>query len=316
MSETYRMHTTPQIGPDTIVRRLKLGKGNKWAAAAIEAGELVFGDPCISHEAAMAKNWDAIWNAYRATTTKDGVATNWTRELVDFYTLGEECLWVTFYGGLLYWAFAAPGVSFNAALDPPRRRKTVDGWHCTDLKGEKINSFALSSAITQTATAQTTICEPSGWKLYLALIRGEANPLVAIARQQEAALAETATGLIETLHQTDLEILAQRIAEAMGWRIQSAIGGKQAGVDFIARLPALDLAGYFQVKATASQAGLDDFLEAVSGVADKARCIFVTHNLGRLKVKDRTKVEIWAGQDLALKALRAGLLPWIIERSQ
>lgn len=73
-----------------------------------------------------------------AGRTTSGV-TQGLRELRDFYDLGDDCLWVTFADGHLWWAFAQAEVLPNAddSADGPRRfRRTVDGWHRHSLTGD------------------------------------------------------------------------------------------------------------------------------------------------------------------------------------
>ncbi|RYY95460.1 MAG: hypothetical protein EON61_22500 [Alphaproteobacteria bacterium] len=236
-------------------------------------------------------------------------------ELKDFYTLGSECLWVTFHRGRLYWAIATPEISFDKNAEPPRRRRTSGGWISTDVSGKPLDHFTLSSAITQTRMARGTICQPQAWRKYISLIRSEPNPLIDRARIEQAQLTSTLAQLIETLDQHDFEVLAQRVAESLGWRIETGIGGVQPDIDFAATLPALGLKGYFQVKTRSTQTQLEAFVASMPAASD-ARIVFVTHKRGHLQAGANPNLEIWAGEDLAQKAINAGLMAWMLERAQ
>jgi len=52
------------------------------------------------------------------------------REVQDFYSLGADCLWITFADGRLWWGFAAPEVALlggAALLQASRARKIIGG---------------------------------------------------------------------------------------------------------------------------------------------------------------------------------------------
>lgn len=311
---THKIHPDFPLQPREI-RHIKLGAGNCWAETAIARNEIVFGDAHIPHDLAAAGHWDEVRRHYRRRDANDGAAANHTRELKDFYTLGSDCLWVTFVGPRLYWGFAEPEVRFDPSGEPPRVRKIVGKWRHEDAEGQELNTFRLSSAITCTRGSQATISTPSGAKLCLAKINAEVSKDVATAKAQELELAATALRMIRTLDQSDLEILVARMAEADGWRIESAVGGSQPIVDFIARQPAADLEGYFQVKARASRKEVEAFISSARRDPKMARLIFATHDDLSFDRQAHPELEIWAGIDLALRALRVGLLPWIMRRT-
>lgn len=311
--ETHKIHIDFPLCPREI-RHIKLGAGNCWAEHAIARNEIVFGDAHIPHDLAEACDWDAVWKLYRENDASDGVATSHTRELKDFYTLGSDCLWITFLGNRLYWGFADPEVRFAAQAEPPRARTIIGGWRSTDASNAPLDTFSMSSAITCTRGAQATITRPSGAQHCLNRINAIANPDVERAKQQELELAQTTLRLIRSLDQNDLEILAARIAEADGWRIESSVGGSQAIVDIVAHQPAINIAGYFQVKARATRSVVDAFVRALPHEPSSSRLIFVTLDVVKID-QPCSNLEIWAGSDLALRALRAGLLPWIIRRA-
>ena len=75
-----------------------------------------------------------------------------TREIRDFYTLGPDCLWITFADGHLWWAFAETEVVWLGPEEDSRgarMRMTVDGWHKVNIKGEPLRTDHLSTKLTQ-----------------------------------------------------------------------------------------------------------------------------------------------------------------------
>jgi hypothetical protein len=90
------------------------------------------------------------------------------REIRDFYTLGPDCLWVTFADRHLYWAFAEPQVVWLGPDDEAlsvRMRKVIDGWHKADISGQPLRSDGLSTLLNQVAAYRQTICriKPEGY---------------------------------------------------------------------------------------------------------------------------------------------------------
>ncbi|OYX49995.1 MAG: hypothetical protein B7Y90_05715 [Alphaproteobacteria bacterium 32-64-14] len=315
MTETHILHEFSFPLDVSDVQYIKLGKNNCWADNAISEGKLVFGDPHVSHDLALKHDWNGVAEMYRTPGKTKGAVTRATRELKDFYTKDERCLWVTFVGDRLYWAFAESSVHFDAGQDPPRYRKTIGGWRDYDAKGNILVKYATSTAITMTAATHNTICAPDGADHLLRRINAQPNADSLEAERLENELAVVVARLVASLSDDEFEILAARVAEAAGWRIESAIGGRQADIDFTARIPALNLMGYFQVKTKADNAQVAAFVAKFAKSDPLPRLIFITHSRDRLQLPAIPNFEFWAGKALARRAIGAGLLPWIKSRA-
>ena len=99
-------------------------------------------------------DWDAGVQLLMNQGRSPGKAKDGAREIRDFYTLGSDCLWVTFAEGYLWWAFADPEVVWLGTDDEAqgaRMRKTLDGWHKTDITGKPLRIDGLSTLLTQVA---------------------------------------------------------------------------------------------------------------------------------------------------------------------
>ncbi len=120
-------------------RYINLGRGGCWVQPAFERSELHFGYSTVSHDLCLQGDWDAVVQTLieggrNLRTARDGA-----REIRDFYTLGSDCLWITFADGHLWWAFAEPEVTWLGVEEDgqgARMRRTVDGWHEVDIKRE------------------------------------------------------------------------------------------------------------------------------------------------------------------------------------
>lgn len=133
------------------VRYIKLGPGGRWANEAFEQGELPVGYPTVPHEPCQAGDWDQVSRCLIETDgLSPGKARDGARGIRDFYTVGADCLWVTFAHSRLWRAFAEPEVRY---LSPEtegghnRTRRTVDGWHKTDIRGKPLRAAWPSSRV-------------------------------------------------------------------------------------------------------------------------------------------------------------------------
>jgi hypothetical protein len=113
-----------------------------------------------------------VQQGYSPRAAADGA-----REAKDFYSLGVDCLWITFARGHLWWTFANPQVIWitnDLVLTNERIRKSVDGWRNSDIWGMPINIDGVSDTIRKLAVlgptdpASETLCN------LLQLINGRA----------------------------------------------------------------------------------------------------------------------------------------------
>src|SRR3972149_2879162 len=88
------------------VRYIKLGLGGRWEKISLERGELHFGYGQVPHELALRLNRAAIQKLRIGQGRDSRAAADDAREVIDFYGLGKDCLWVTFARGHLWWTFA------------------------------------------------------------------------------------------------------------------------------------------------------------------------------------------------------------------
>ena len=110
--------------PVTATRALyiKLGEGNRWARLALDSGTLRFGFRDVPHEralaAAQADDFRSVKDFYEQRGVVAGTATRYSNEVREFYTAGNDVLWITFAEGRMWWCFAAAEVIANTDVDP------------------------------------------------------------------------------------------------------------------------------------------------------------------------------------------------------
>lgn len=304
----------PRIAPSTI-RYVKLGPAGTWVQACLEEGRLYFGTEHDPHRQAAEGDWPAVREASLALGMTPGAATANTTEMQAFYSLGVDCLWISFARGHLWWGFADKTVHALPARMPDGRRhyrKMIDGWHCTDLVGAALRIDQLSSNLTQLAGYRRTICRVRPETYLLRIINVDPDSIAAEIRQRQAALASAVKPLIEDLHWQDLELFVELLLTRMGWRRVSAIGGRQADVDMIAELPATGERIAVQVKSRLDATQARQMLHSLSDAKIAERTLLAVATLDGA-LGDQVEPGIWWGAKLASDAIEHGLTDWLLD---
>ena len=301
------------------MRYIKLGDSGRWADISLDRGELHFGYGKTPHEIALSGDRDAI-KRYLEKAGNDKHKTHEARQVGDFYSLGADCLWITFARGCLWWTFAAPEVTWLGISPDKTRgeriRKCIGGWRNTDINGKELKTITLSTKLTQLAAYRRTICSVEQGDYLLRRINGVEEPIVAEANKARAALIDVTATAIATLHWADFETLVDMIFARSGWYRASAIGGKQATIDLALEQPTTGEQAAVQVKSKATQAVLDRFLDEIDKSGSYQRVFFVCHSpKGSLTVPEgRDDVHVWSGRELAATVAKVGLHDWVFEK--
>jgi hypothetical protein len=302
-------------------RYIKLGPGGAWEAASLDGGRIDWGNKADPHAMAAACNWEGARQAYLKAGLIPATATGYLRELKDFYTLGSDCLWITFARGHLWWAFAEPEVIQTRGEDPTEGasyRKVIGGWRNTDLKGRPLTMEGLSSKLTQLAGYRRTICNVAASDYLLRRINAEEEPAVARARAAREELVSASEGLICQLHWADFEIFVDLLFSRSGWRRVSALGGRMKDIDLVLEQPLTGERASVQVKSSADQQVLDKCLAAFEADASASRFFFVCHSSRaalRPPSAGERPVHFWTMDKLAAAAVDQGLTGWLMERA-
>lgn len=301
------------------VRYLKLGKGNSWADACIKKGELHFGHDQAPHQLCEAGAWAEVAKILQKPGRSAGKTKDFVREIRDFYELGSDCLWITFFHGYLWWTFADPRVEWLGPADNQhgsRLRRTIGAWRNTDLEGRPLRMDVLGSRLTSVAAYRQTLCRVKEESYLLRRIRGQEEPILAEARQARDAMIAAAMEMIAGLHWADFEDMVDLIFARSGWQRVTRVGGIQKDIDIELREPATGARAFVQVKSRASQSVLEDYVERWRDVGGYEHLFFVCHTpKGTLSAGDQSGVFVWTRERLADMAIKAGLYDWLIEKS-
>ena len=121
------------------VRYIKLGSGGAFARACLDRGEIHLDYTNAPHDLCAAGDWEVLVAQFVGEGRTPGKAKDAVREICDFYSLGPDCLWITFTDGHLWWAFAEREVTWLGIGDRSmgtRARKTIGGWRNTGIDGQ------------------------------------------------------------------------------------------------------------------------------------------------------------------------------------
>ena len=303
------------------VRYIKLGPGGAWESASLDGGRIDWGNKADPLTLAAAADWEGARQSYLDAGLLPSTATGYLRELKDFYTLGRDCLWITFARGHLWWGFAEPEVATTSGADPDEGayyRNVIGGWRNTDAKGKPLTIEGLSSKLTQLAGYRRTICNVGASDYLLRRINAEEEPVVATARAARLALVEANQALICQLHWNDFETFVDLIFSRAGWRRVSRLGGRMKDIDLLLEQPLTGERASVQVKSAADQSVLNACVAAFEANRSASRFFFVCHSpRSALSViaSGARPVDLWTIERLAAAAVDQGLSDWLIERA-
>ena len=136
------------------VNYIKLGRGGSWTEECIKENKMKLGYEKVLHKMCVEERWNDV-EKYLDSTDR-GAITRHVNQIKEFYKAPEEIMWITFYGGKLYWGFANEKVY----LDRDGKRKCRDiKWNNKDISDNEISEYFLSGKITQVKSFRGTICE-------------------------------------------------------------------------------------------------------------------------------------------------------------
>ncbi len=291
---------------------IKLGESGRWEKECLEHGILRFGYSQTPFEAAASGDWEKVRKVWLDKRKDEGAATRDVNQIRNFFEAGEDTLWITFNGGFLWWCFAKPGVKQHQD-EEGSYRKTVDGWHNTDIKGAKLSSEKLSGNLLKVQSFQGTICDVKEFEYLKLKLNGQVLPQVEDAAQAENQMVEKIVPLMRLLTWQDFELLVDLVFANSGWRRLGQVGKTQKTVDIELMLPTTGERAFVQVKSSASKQDLTQYVERLKESHAYDRMFFVWHSGDDGEVEETIVVLI--GPDrLARMVFDAGLTSWLREK--
>jgi hypothetical protein len=316
------METSPVSPPERVqtetAKFIKLGESGQWEELCIEDGTLRLAYYDVPHDLGLNGDRDGIRDVYLKLGHSPGKASDHARQVLEFYQEPSETIWITFHKGFLWWCRAEPDVEFlgqDQSAHPygSRLRRTVDGWHNTNVAGEPLRVRDLNGRLTKTAGYRGTICSVEAQDYLLAKINDIELPVVAQAKAAKDSALTAIRSLIQHLTWHDFELLVDLVFSQSGWRRVGETGGTQQTVDIELELPSTGEHAFVQVKSSTSPQQLQDYLERMDG-RPEVRMFFVYHTAPTLLATEDPKVTIVDPERLSELVLDAGLFTWLVQK--
>lgn len=195
----------------TELRRINLGYKGTWFRESFENGIITYGVPIRAYAALLAgdrQDLEAFYLSQISGETGEpvirSVVSRYANDLTLFCTADENLVWLETGGGHLCWCQAKPGVTIlreyvenNPNLLEDRKsyllaRRTVSGWHTTDIKGHPLKLWALHPKGRDWLTQRGTIGRLEHADYFLALLN--ADPLDQWHNRSDLMKAAAAVG--------------------------------------------------------------------------------------------------------------------------
>lgn len=307
-------------GLPTSVRYVKLGAGGRWWKAALARKEIHFGWKDVPDALIEAADLAGIEASIRAEYGRKRGATQDFNAIRDVLVQPSQHLWVAYQDGCLWWSTVVDGVTVNPEgesaslghfwLDCERP------WSNRSVGGRHLALSDLPGVIGSTAGFQGTVCAPGGSKEILRIIADEEDPVVVEAAEARGAYVRSVAILVARLREKDFELLVDLVLSRSGWARIAKLGGSTEGIDVEVENAALQEIAFVQVKSTAGQRVLDDYVGRFSVRRDRyARMIFAVHTpKGVLAPPEDLPVLVWDGPRIAELVVRLGLGDWVSNR--
>jgi len=302
------------------VRYVKNGSGGKWWQAARTNNQIHAGWKTVSHDLLKAPDFPKMQEFIKAEYGLRQGATTDFNQLRDLLDAPSKHIWMTFQDGCMWWCTA-----FDGAIINPKGESREKGnfwlacnrpWSNQSLKGRLLAIKDLPGSVTRTAGFKSTVCTPKEWQAVLRIIRDEKDPDATSAANARSAYQKTVLMMVKRLSPQDFEQLIDLILTRTGWERISTRGGPREGIDIEAENPAVNEIAFVQVKGSANQQVLNDYIERFKQRREiYARMIFAVHSpTGNLTVPIDYPIQVWTGDRLAQLVVRLGLGKWVETR--
>jgi hypothetical protein len=302
----------------TTVRYIKNGPGGCWWSTAKRDNQLHLGWKSIPRDLITSRNLKAIEPILRAEFKDQGAATRDLNQLSYVLTSPSQHIWVTVEQSFLWWCTVEDKPITN--LDGESLDKgnfwleCALPWSNKTLNGKLLAVSDLPGGVTMTSAFRSTICIPREAAAIRRIILGEVDKDAAQASQKRVEYEHSLEKLIQRLTAKDFELLVELILARTGWVRSSSVGKAKEGVDIEAENIAVDELAFVQVKSSADQITLNDYIQKYENRREHYdRMIMAVHSpQGPMKVPETAdSVQLWNCETIAKLSVRLGLGAWI-----
>lgn len=296
---------------------IKLGQSGEWERDCINQGVLRLGYHALPHDRCLASDWEAARTAF-SSNADPGSVTRHLNQVQQFYEEPASTLWITFYSDRLWWCFSEPNVT--RLSDGSKTRPVIGSWSDKDVNGTPLLKGRLSGKLLAVQGFQGTICSVKEREYLLHKINGTSEPHIAEAQLAVEKLVSSVVPIIRNLHPKDLETLADLIFRQAGWQRTGVAGEVEKDIDLDLLSPITQERIAIQVKSKASESLYRSYQAKYSDMRGFSRFYFLTHSPD-LALKNLSSEPsdgsfvFWGAEQLALQAVRNGLVGWLIDKA-
>jgi hypothetical protein len=302
------------------VRYVKNGRNGRWWSSAKANGQLHAGWKSIPDELLLKKDFGEIEQLFQAQYGERRGARQDFNQVLCLLDRPSQHLWVTFEDDFMWWCTVRDDLMTNPEGETKTRGHfwltCAEPWSNLSLTGRKLANSELPGTVTSTAGFRATVCVPKAWETILRLIRGETDVDAANSAERRREYELAIQKILVRLSPQDFELLIDLILARTGWERIAARGGIREGVDIEAENPAASEIAFVQIKCSADQQVLDDYIGRFQTRRERyARMIFAVHTpRGHLTSPRDLPVQVWAGHKVAELVVRLGLGRWAESR--
>lgn len=301
---------------------IKLGKAGIWERDCLTREQnLRLGYEDVPHDLCLKGAWqEATENFKRGSPEMSaGTVMNHMNQVRRFYETGEDVLWVTFFGDLLWWCFSRREIT--QLSDGTKTRPAIDRWRSADILDRPLSTHRLSGKLLSMQGFRGTICAVDVFEYLVNKINGVEPKEVRAASQVLSELERRLEELIRRLHWRDFEILMDLVFREAGWQRIGQAGGAQKTLDLDLISPITGERFGVQIKSEAGLADFRAYQERFRDLQGFARCYFVVHSprsdldlvVAEASVGDASV--LWLPPTIAGLAVKYGLVSWIIDKA-
>lgn len=303
------------ISPKKI-RFIKLGFGGVWEQSCIADGTIRLGYESPHHQESLDGNWDEVRKFWlQARNGDEGATTRDINQIRDFYELGVDDLWITFYKRSLFWCRTEKEVT--ELPDGSRIRRVIGRWSSTDIKGKPLRVENIDGRVTTVQAFRGTICDVKMPDYLVRKINGQSIPEVEQAKSSLNRLQVDVGELIKGLGWKDFELLVDLVFSKAGWQRFSVLGSTQKDIDLDVYSPATQKRAFVQIKSSTSRSEIEAYISIYKELEQFDEMYFVFHtcssDLSDLEAV-HASVRIWDLPRVSSLVVSSGLVEWLINK--
>lgn len=296
---------------------IKLCKAGKWEPECIENGYMRLGYDEVGHELCIQNKWDDARKVF--TWIKDqGTITRHLNQVKDFYNCSSDILWITFWGGKLWWGFADDKVIIEGEK---RIRKMTNGWNDKDINGTTLFESLISGRITSVKGFRGAICNVRYKDELLECINSEEREEVKSIKNFKKEILNEIEKLIKNLGSKDFELLIDLIFRQAGYARTIRLGGSKKDIDIEAVSILNNERVIVQIKTETNFEQFKKYAERFGEYQDYDRFYFFYHttqdkNLENIEQyslpgAENSDIDIYNAKKVADLVYNLGLADWL-----